>query len=623
MDIQKLIQIAEALNLSDKANELRFYAERLESSDKDLILPLVGEFSSGKTTLINSLLDNPNLETASRATTASIFEIRFGAKECSAMIVNDNGMSQSVDDVADIKNDGLQNVEVVKVFDTSRQVGSSTVLVDTPGLSSNDPAHKIALSSYLPNADAILLLIDVNQQVTRSLVEFLNSSKLANKPIYAVITKCDTKTPDEVALAKAYLQRTIEVPFSKIVTISSTAGDMAQFDEVIAEIQANKNAIVENSIRIRVSAVAKEMSEIISKLLKQGNSTKELDEAIDDEQDKLDKLNRNIDSLLSAAESRIDDKGSHAISQFSKSVFTQVDGIVKAQGRDCSDAVNAAVNSAAVIVMQNFQKDVMSDILSLARSRQGRIEEVPMGVLETIDIAENAFNGFSAGVDLSNAGHEFDKKIGYGLVAAVAIGATIVTAGAAAPAATAATGGTAASAAAAGATSTAVGSTGAVIAADIATDVAATAYTTHKMQKLAKAGQKVKKAKEFVDCVSDNMETTQQYEQELGHKTGMKRGFIETSVGWITEFFAKPARQRAVNDYINGTLVPEFRQQILSASNSIFRQVSTLLRQEAESCSDGIRTNLQSLKASLSEEREKYANKIKEYKQYLSELNEI
>ena len=265
----------------------------------------------------------------------------------------------------------------------------------------------------------------------------------------------------------------------------------------------------------------------------------------------------------------------------------------------------------------------MSDILSLARSRQSKLECVPMGVLETIALADNAFNGFSSSVDLSEAGHSFDKKIGYGLIAAVAIGATLVTAGAAAPAAAAATGSTAAAGGAA-TTAGAIGaSTGTVIAADTVTDIAATAYTTHKINKLAKASKKAYEAKQFIDNVRENIDSTKKYNQEIGEKTGMQRGIIETSVGWITEFFAKPARQRAVDNYINGTLIPEFRQQILSVSSSLFRDISSLLRQEAFNSSESTRANLSSLKTSLIERKEEHNAKINMYKQYLNKLNEI
>lgn len=620
MDIQKLIKIAEDLNLHDKVSELKFYAERLSSPDRDLILPLVGEFSSGKTTLINSLLDNPNLETASRATTASIFEIHFGADECYAEIHKEDGCTNSVKDVVDIKNEDLKQVDVVKVYDTSTKIGASTILVDTPGLSSNDPAHRIALSSYLPNADAILLLTDVNQQITRSLMDFIGSSKLANKPIYLIVTKCDTKTQNEVENAISYIKKNIDFPFERIVSISVVAGQMSQFDELINNIQNNKNAIVEKSINERVRNVAKEMSLVIQDLLKQGNSTSDIDAAIQEEEKKLKKINCNIDSLISEAEYRVEDRVNHALSQFSKTIFSQVDDIVKTQGRDCSDSVNSVVNSTAVMLMQNFQKDVMSDILSLARMRQNGMEEVPMGVLETVNMTENAFNGFSSGVDLSNVGHEFDKKIGYGVIGALTVAAVVVTAGAAAAA------GGAAAGTATGAAVEGTVATGTVIAADAATDVAAAAYTANKINKLskmAKVAEKAKVAKQYIDDFNENIDTVKQYDQSLGQKSGMNRGIIETSVGWVTEFFAKPARQRAVNNYIDGTLIPEFRLQIQSVSSNLLREITSLLRQEATNRCSSIRANLQSLKSALNEKKEEYAQKIKTYKQYIIQLNEI
>lgn len=620
MDIQKLIQIADDLNLHDKVQELKFYAERLSSPDKDLILPLVGEFSSGKTTLINSLLDNPNLETASRATTASIFEIHFGADECYAEIHKEDGYIDSVKDVIGIKNENLKQVDVVKVYDTSTKIGASTILVDTPGLSSNDPAHRIALSSYLPNADAILLLTDVNQQITRSLMDFIGSSKLANKPIYLIVTKCDTKTQNEVENAISYIKKNIDFTFERIVPVSVVTGQMSQFDELINNIQNNKNAIVEKSINERIKNVAKEMSLVVSDLLKQGNSTSDIDAAIQEEEKKLKKINHNIDSLISEAEDRVEDRVKHALSQFSKTIFSQVDDIIKTQGRDCSDSVNSVVNSTAVMLMQNFQKDVMSDILSLARMRQNGMEEVPMGVLETVNMTENAFNGFSSGVDLSNVGHKFDKKIGYGVIGALTV-AAVVTAGAAAAAGGAAAAGTATGTAVEGTIAT-----GTVIAADAATDVAATAYTANKINKLskmAKVAEKAKVAKQYIDDFNENFDTVKKYDQNIGEKSGMNRGIIETSVGWVTEFFAKPARQRAVNNYIDGTLIPEFRLQIQSVSSNLLREITSLLRQEAANSCGNIRANLQSLKSALNEKKEEYAQKIKTYKQYIIQLNEI
>lgn len=223
----------------------------------------------------------------------------------------------------------MKHVDVVKVYDTSKRIGSSTILVDTPGLSSNDPAHRIALSSYLPNADAILLLTDVNQQLTRSIIDFLNASKLVSKPVYVVITKCDTKTPDEVAQAKAYIQQAIEFPFAGIITVSAAKGEMSEFDTLIDEIQQHKNEIVERAVNERIRDIAKKMAGVVEELLKQGNSTAEIDDALAEEQKRLDRISRNIDSLICDAEACAEDKSEQAVSRFSKTVFAQIDQIVK------------------------------------------------------------------------------------------------------------------------------------------------------------------------------------------------------------------------------------------------------------------------------------------------------
>ena len=606
--LDDLIKIVQDLSLNDKLEELNFYANRLSAPDKDLILPLVGEFSSGKTTLINALLDNPNLETASKATTASIFEIHFGSDKCYAEIFNEDGSVDLIDNVANIKNDVLNKVELVKVHDTSTKVGSSTILVDTPGLSSNNPAHRIALSSYLPNADAIFLLTDINQQLTRSILDFLRSSKIANKPIYLIITKCDTKTPNEIEAAKSYIKESIDFSFADIITISTTQGEMSQFEDLIDKIQKEKNQIVERSINDRIIGVAKEIAQFVENLLEEGSSTEDIDSAINEEQNKLEKLNRNIDSLISDVDEKIREEASHILSKFTKSIFPQVDEIVKSEGRDGGNSINLAVNSTAIMLIQSFQREVISEIVSMARSRQHRIEEVPMGILETIEIAGKSFNGFSSTVDLSNIGHKWDKSIGYSILGTLAIAGTVVTAGAA----------TAASVTAGGS------ATGTIIAADAATDLASVAYTSHKMNKIAKMAKishKASQAKKILDDVGEQLDSVQKYNEQMGRKVGMNRGVIETSVGWITDFFAKPARQKAVDNFIHSEILPEFRMQLQTESNTLLKHITSLLRQEAENSSENLRNNLSSLKESLSNQKEEYTQRVEKYKLYLMQLN--
>lgn len=155
--IEKLLEVSEYLGLQKVSKEIESLKNRKESENQILVLPIVGEFSSGKTTLINALTNSKKLETASKATTAVIYEIFFGNEKESGQIIYRNGEVKTIDDLSSIKNDSLDDVEFIRVFDTSDKIANTTVIVDTPGLSSNDPRHLEALNGYLPNADAILL----------------------------------------------------------------------------------------------------------------------------------------------------------------------------------------------------------------------------------------------------------------------------------------------------------------------------------------------------------------------------------------------------------------------------------------------------------------------------------
>ena len=90
--LSKLIDIAEYLGLQDVVAELKSIDFRRTQQNASLILPLVGEFSSGKTTLINSLTDSKALETATKPTTATIYEVHFGCDSCHAKVLNEKGV---------------------------------------------------------------------------------------------------------------------------------------------------------------------------------------------------------------------------------------------------------------------------------------------------------------------------------------------------------------------------------------------------------------------------------------------------------------------------------------------------------------------------------------------------
>lgn len=103
--IESLLNISKSLDLIDIVTEVEFIRERLGQENTELIIPIVGEFSSGKTTLINSLTNSKKLETASKPTTSSIYEIYFESETEFAELIYSDGKIDVVDDISSLKND--------------------------------------------------------------------------------------------------------------------------------------------------------------------------------------------------------------------------------------------------------------------------------------------------------------------------------------------------------------------------------------------------------------------------------------------------------------------------------------------------------------------------------------
>ncbi len=578
-DFNKLIEIAADLQLDNVVGELLYLKSRAEMPDKDLIIPLVGEFSSGKTTLINSLTVSKKLETASKATTATIFEIRFGQPNEKAEVVDESGVViETVDDIGAIKNELLPDKSIVRIFDTSSKISKSTVLVDTPGLSSNDPRHRLALTSYLPKADAIFLISDINQQLTRSLTDFIGDSKLVGKPMYLILTKSDTKSENELADAKKYISENSKLPIDNIICISAIEDNMAEFFSLMDSIQKEKNSIVNKAIEGKQTDLAAYMLDYIDTLLKNAESPKELDKQIASEQKKLDVLKKNIEAVLDEARDKITFVEDDYKNKFSDSLSDKLDNIVRARSDNYDREVFAAVNSTASLLLSQYQGEVKNAISGIATSKKNTSQEIPLQTLGMIDLSSilPESYGFSYNLHLSGLGHEKDEAITNTIKGILAVGKTIV--------------------------ENINKSGNSYSEPDINAKKSATDYA----KSFAAVGKEIFDEYEKVDS-ADNI---------------VPNGFIGTSVYWITDQLSgKPQRRRAIQNYIEGSLIPEFNALLENSKSSLITAIGQLLNEEAKSSVEQKEDSLKKLKEQYEIQTEEFNRRIEQYKEYRTYLN--
>lgn len=593
--ISTLIEIAEYLGLDNITAELNSIELRSKQENANLVLPLVGEFSSGKTTLINSLTDSKKLETATKPTTATIYEVHFGSDSCAANVVNEKGELINVPNIAELKNEDLADAKVVTLFDTSTRVPSTTILVDTPGLSSPDPKHKQTLVNFLPLADAIILVIDINQQVTRSLTDFIETMKLSQRRIYLVLTKSDTKSKDDIEAAKVYISKNCQVPVQQVAVVSAATNSLEELYALFDNIQKDKKEILKRVDGQRVKNIVNTLTEQVEDLMNASATDKDLDEAIRRCQYDLDKIKRNIDRLVESTSEKIDEYERTITRRFEDTISSKLSTLVTGKSNNFDAEAVSAINTTATLLVNEYKNGIQSLLREKARSVRGTDNEIPLNSLEELDMADVQVQGLSYNLDLNTMGHEYDGAIKVGVIAAAAVGAVAIAA-------------------------STVGAAGAA-AADSAIELADTAADVGSIITTTKAVSKIEKAERFVASAAEKYATVETTNQNVGQQMGSDKGMIDSLVGFATDkMMGKPQRARAIRNYIDSSLAPEFKSTLNQNSQRLVSSIRDGLQNEASILIGQKTEALNQLKTEKEEKKEAFNQRIEQLRVYKTNL---
>lgn len=593
--LNRVIEIAESLEQKSIAERLRAIEERAQNPSAQLILPLIGEFSAGKTSLINALTDSKVLEIASLPTTATLYQIIFGAPENKAVALSAEGEEVELQLDA-LKNDELKKYPTVTLFDTSTKVPKDIIFVDTPGLSSPDPKHREVLTSILPRVDAILLTVDANQAVTRSLIDFVKSMRLAEKPIYLILNKIDTKSSSELQDLKRGIARDVDLPIDSLVCASAYANNISELQQLLTKIQAEKTQIIAKVDALRTKELVGELRSFIAEVLRSSSSPKELKEAVRAQERELERLQNNIRQLMERVEEKLSDKIDETQSSLRTQLWSSLNGILSKKGISYNQEINEEVVRVKTILLQNFTRQVATTIREVNASSRDICVQLPSA--ETIDLSQLGEQANAIQMeDFDSVGHGWDKAIGWATVGLASVATLAATGGLAALGIGGATG--------------AAGAAGVAVEAGQAAVMASTAVKTTKMMRMinvmSKAGNFVQKGHQIASVVSSAAEK--------------ERDFIEGLVGKATEFFSKPRREAAVERFLDAQILPNFEADLRNYLSESLRLIGERMNAEAATLVGEKREALSQLQVQQEQEQAKYEAEIKAIKekdQYLA-----
>ena len=194
------VGINECSTLKDEAIKLWRISEE---SDQPLMVLVMGEFKTGKSTFINALLGKDVLKTDVAPATAVVSILRYGEKPLVQLHHEDGIVTKyAFDKLEEITAEGdaskqalRDSLEYVEIFYPNEMLKKIN-LVDTPGLNVHRDSHIKSTQKFQSTADVVLWVFNATRSVTRTEIAEIEALGVRLKP-FAIVNRIDNIDEEE------------------------------------------------------------------------------------------------------------------------------------------------------------------------------------------------------------------------------------------------------------------------------------------------------------------------------------------------------------------------------------------------------------------------------------------
>lgn len=362
-----------------------------EVSNMELLIPVVGEFSAGKSSLLNSFIGKDVLPTGIAPETALAAELRFDTDE-RIEAINTEGQVVKKFDIDQFSNIGAEaeSFSFLRVYLNNNSIRNiePLVLVDMPGFESPLDAHNNAIRAYLnKGAHFIALVSATDGTLKETSIRHLNDICEFDRDFTVVISKKNLTTGENLEKVKNHISGQIEMNFgeSKIPVAVDRDGEEA-IKNILSHL--NPNNLFRSIALPSMKEVIYNLESLINvKIAAFNKDTSENDRVIEKLKSSLKKIKSEEEQMKNSA------KGNF--------VETNVTKIVNAVGKDLSESVDSLVN----IAINGGSDALSSEISDIIHS--SLVSNVKSSLVDITDKITTKFN-----LELRELGNDMDAYSG-------------------------------------------------------------------------------------------------------------------------------------------------------------------------------------------------------------------
>ena len=296
-------------------SKINFYEEKINNTE--LIVPVVGGFSAGKSTLINQFLGENILSTALTPETALATELRYSENSYIKAIKKDDTFDKYEISEIDIIKEKAKNYKYIKLYLNNQKLQEiePLILVDMPGFDAPIEHHNQAILNYLNRGIYFIILTSIEDgNITKSVLREITNIMEFGKDFSFCLSKTNLRTENDIKAVQNIIEDQLKdyFDFNKEIILTDNSSGL-ELEKILNNIDIEElfkkvflsdlrfNHIEnESSINIILSTLKVSREEVLKTITELENSIKNIlnkkEQMIEEAEEKYS--NTNIDGII-------------------------------------------------------------------------------------------------------------------------------------------------------------------------------------------------------------------------------------------------------------------------------------------------------------------------------------